>query len=199
MALADDAVPEVRMVVARVLGEIGPETAGAFAAERKLTSDPDLYIQARAITALGNFPGDHVASCPLLYRAYLSKQRPLQEGAELSLEKIIKSKQFNASAARQGKDAALRFAATFGLNPNSDAGFQAAGADAQGRGSGGPDHGRGEARQGLLQSHRCCLQGPRIVGGRQGCRRTRPDASLPGGPDAETVEAVRAVNGSAQV
>jgi HEAT repeat protein len=125
VALADDAVPEVRMVVARVLGEIGPETAGAFAAERKLTSDPDLYIQARAITALGNFPGDHVASCPLLYRAYLSKQRPLQEGAELSLEKIIKSKQFNASAARQGKDAALRFAATFGLNPNSDAGFQA--------------------------------------------------------------------------
>ncbi len=125
VALADDSVPEVRMVVARVLGEIGPEAAGAFAAERKLTSDPDLYIQARAITALGNFPGDYVASCPLLYRAYLSKQRPLQEGAGLSLEKIIKSKQFNASAARQSKDAALRFAATFGLNPNSDAGFQA--------------------------------------------------------------------------
>ena len=125
MALADDAVPEVRMVVARALEEIGPEAAGAFAAECKLTSDPDLYIQARAITALGNFPGDHVASCPLLYRAYLSKQRPLQEGAELSLEKIIKSKQFNASAARQSKDAALRFAATFGLNPNSDAGLQA--------------------------------------------------------------------------
>ena len=123
VALADDSVPEVRMVVTRVLGEIGPEAAGAFAAERKLTSDPDLYIQARAITALGNFPGDYVASCPLLYRAYLSKQRPLQEGAELSLEKFIKSKQFNASAARQSKDAALRFAATFGLNPNSDAGF----------------------------------------------------------------------------
>ena len=33
VALADDAVPEVRMVVARVLGEIGPETAGAFAAD----------------------------------------------------------------------------------------------------------------------------------------------------------------------
>ena len=32
VALADDAAPEVRMVVARVLGEIGPEAAGAFAA-----------------------------------------------------------------------------------------------------------------------------------------------------------------------
>ncbi len=124
VALAGDAVPEVRMVVARVLGDIGPEAAGAFAAECKLTSDPDLYLQARAITALGSFPGDHVAACPLLYRAYLSKQRPLQEGAELSLGKIIKSKQFNASAAAKSKDAALRFAATFGLNPNSDAGFQ---------------------------------------------------------------------------
>ncbi len=113
------------MVVARVLGEIGPQAAGAFAALRKLASDPDLYIQARAVTALGNFPGDHVAAGPLLYRAYLSRERPLQEGAELSLEKIIKSKQFNASSAAQSKDAALRFAAAFALNPNSDAGFQA--------------------------------------------------------------------------
>jgi len=125
VALADDAVPEVRMVAARVLGEIGSEAAGAFAAECKLTSDPDLYIQARAITALGNFPSDHAAACPLLYRAYLSKDRPLQEGAEVSLGKIIKSKQFNASTAAKSKEAALRFAATFGLNPNSDAGFQA--------------------------------------------------------------------------
>ncbi len=125
VALAGDAVPEVRMVVARVLGEVGPQAAGAFAALRKLASDPDLYIQARAVTALGNFPGDHVAASPLLYRAYLSRERPLQEGAELSLEKITKSKQFNAPSAAQSKDAALRFAAAFALNPNSDAGFQA--------------------------------------------------------------------------
>ena len=124
VALADDAVPEVRMVLARVLGEIGPEGTGAFAALRKLTSDPDLYIRARALTALGNFPSEYVAACPLLYRAYLSRQRPLQEGAELSLGRIIKSKQFNASTAAQSKDAALRFAAVFGLNPNSDAGFK---------------------------------------------------------------------------
>ncbi len=125
VALAGDAVPEVRMVVARVLGEIGPEAAGAFAALQKLASDPDLYIQARAVTALGNFPGEYVSACPLLYRAYLSRERPLQEGGELSLEKITKSKQFNASSAAKSKDAALRFAATFALDPNSDAGFQA--------------------------------------------------------------------------
>ena len=124
VSLADDRVPEVRMVAARVLGEIGPEAAGAFAALRKLTTDPDLYIQARAITSLGSFPGDHVASCPLFYRAYLSKERPLQEGAELSLAKITKSKQFNASEARQSKGAAMRFTAVFALNPNSDAGFK---------------------------------------------------------------------------
>ncbi len=124
VSLADDRVPEVRMVAARVLGEIGPEAAGAFAALRKLTTDPDLYIQARAITSLGSFPGDHVASCPLFYRAYLSKERPLQEGAELSLAKITKSKQFNASEARQSEGAAMRFTAVFALNPNSDAGFK---------------------------------------------------------------------------
>ncbi len=125
VTLVDDAVPEVRMVAARVLGEIGPEAAGAFAALCKLASDPDLYIQARAVTALGNFPGEYVSACPLLYRAYLSRERPLQEGGELSLEKITKSKQFNASSAAKSKDAALRFAATFALDPNSDAGFQA--------------------------------------------------------------------------
>jgi HEAT repeat protein len=124
VSLADDTAPEVRMVAARVLGEIGPEAAGAFAALCKLASDPDLYIQARAITALGSFPGDHFGSCPLLYRAYLSKQRPLQEGAELSLERIIKSEQFDASLAAKNNNAALRFTAVFGLNPNSDAGFK---------------------------------------------------------------------------
>ena len=103
VALADDPAPEVRMVVARVLGELGPDAAGAFASLCKLTSDPDLYIQAGAITALGNFPAEYVAASPLLYRAYLSKQRPLQEGAELSLAKIIKSKQFNASTAAQSR------------------------------------------------------------------------------------------------
>ncbi len=122
--LADDTVPEVRMVVARVLGEIGPQAAGAFAALRKLASDPDLYIQARAVTALGNFPGDYPAASPLFYRSFLSKERPLQEAAELSLDKICKSKQFNASEARQSKDAALRFTAVFALNPNSDEGFK---------------------------------------------------------------------------
>jgi HEAT repeats len=40
------------------------------------------------------------------------------------LEKNLKSKHFDASTARQSKDAALRFAATYGLNPNSDAGFR---------------------------------------------------------------------------
>ncbi len=123
--LAGDPVSEVRSDVARLLGEIGPEAPGALAALSKLAADPDLYVQARAITALGNFPEDHAASCPLIYKAYLSGQRQLQEGAELSLEKIVKSKEFPALAAAQSKDPAQRFAAVFGLSPNSDAGFQA--------------------------------------------------------------------------
>jgi len=40
------------------------------------------------------------------------------------LEKNLKSKEFDASLTAKSKDAALRLAATFGLNPNSDAGFQ---------------------------------------------------------------------------
>ena len=41
------------------------------------------------------------------------------------MEEILKSKGFDASSAAKSKDAALRFTATFGFNPNSDAGFQA--------------------------------------------------------------------------
>ncbi|MGB0068210.1 MAG: HEAT repeat domain-containing protein [Isosphaeraceae bacterium] len=41
------------------------------------------------------------------------------------MEEILKSKEFDASSAAKSKDAALRFTATFGFNPNSDAGFQA--------------------------------------------------------------------------
>ena len=123
--LAGDPVPEVRMVVARTLGDLGSGNPRGPAAELKLASDPDLYIQARAVTALGNFPLDYTLSCPSLYRAYLSKQRPLQEGAELSLEKIVKSKTFDVVSAMKSKDASLRFVAVFGLDPGSDAGFQA--------------------------------------------------------------------------
>ncbi len=124
VSLADDRVPEVRMVAARVLGEIGPEAPGAIGALRKLVTDPDLYIQARAITSLGSFPAEYVVLCPLYYQAYLSKQRPLQEGAELSLAKLIKSKQFHASEAIRSQDAALRFVAVYGLDPKSDTGFK---------------------------------------------------------------------------
>jgi HEAT repeat protein len=122
--LANDRAPEVRTLVARVLGQIGPEAAGAFSSVCKLTSDADLYIQAQAVIALGSFPADYIAACPILYRSYLSKHRPVQEGAELSLEKITKSKQFNASTAEQSQDAALRFTAAFALDPNSDSGFR---------------------------------------------------------------------------
>jgi HEAT repeat protein len=121
--LATDAVPEVRMVVARALAELGPDIPQAFDSEIKLTSDPDMYIQARAVTALGSFPQKYVVSSPVLYRAYLSKQRPLQEGAELSLEKIVKSASFNAEEALRSKDAAQRFAAVFGLSSGSDEGM----------------------------------------------------------------------------
>ncbi len=41
------------------------------------------------------------------------------------MEEILKSKEFDASSAMKSKDAALRFTATFGLYPKSDAGFQA--------------------------------------------------------------------------
>jgi HEAT repeat protein len=123
--LAADPVAEVRMVVARILGELGPGPSGAFDAEVTLTSDSDMYIQARAVAALGSFPGDYVKSCPILYRAYLSKERPLQEGAELSLGRIVKSGAFDAGAAGHSNDAALRFAAVFGLAPDSQGGLQA--------------------------------------------------------------------------
>jgi HEAT repeat protein len=123
--LAGDPVPEVRMVVARTLGELGPATPGALAAELKLASDPDMYIQARAVTALGNFPKDYITSSPILYRAYCSKLRPLQEGAELSLEKIVASAAFDAQSAWHSKEAALRLAAVFSFEPGSEKGLQA--------------------------------------------------------------------------
>ena len=40
------------------------------------------------------------------------------------MEEILKSKEFDASSAAKSKAAALLFAATFGLDPNSDAGFK---------------------------------------------------------------------------
>jgi HEAT repeat protein len=125
--LARDDVPEVRMVVARVLGETGQNDPEALDALLKLAADTDLYIQARAITALGSFPKNYVASCPVLYRAYLSKQRPLQEGADLSLQKITRSTAFDATAARASKDASLRFAAVFSLDADSEGGLQSLG------------------------------------------------------------------------
>src|SRR5262245_6628640 len=121
--LAGDAVPEVRMAVARVLGEVGNGSAQALAAELKLASDPDLYIQARAITALGGYSSDYRLVCPILYRAYLSKQRPLHEGAELSLEKITSSKEFDPTLALTSGDPAQRLAACFSLDPHSEVGF----------------------------------------------------------------------------
>ena len=124
IALAGDPVPEVRMAVARTLGELGPEVPGAHATLLALASDPDLYIQARAITSLGSFPKNLAESCPALYRAYLSKQRQLQEGAELSLDRLAKSPSFDAAAAARSPTAALRFAAGYATNPNSDEGFQ---------------------------------------------------------------------------
>src|SRR5262249_10958327 len=63
--------------------------------------------------------------CPTLYRAYRSKLRPLQEGAELSLEKIVASAEFDAKAALKSEEAALRFAAVFGLSPQSEEGLHA--------------------------------------------------------------------------
>jgi HEAT repeat protein len=122
--LATDQVSEVRMVVARVLGEIGTGNPQALGALLKLTADPDLYIQAQAVLSLGSFPSDYLSTCPVFYRSYLSKARQLQEGAEISLDKILKTKAFDAAAARQSKDAALRFAAIYGLKPSSDARFQ---------------------------------------------------------------------------
>jgi HEAT repeat protein len=121
--LATDQVAEVRMVVARVLGEIGAGNPQALAALLKLTADRDLYIQAQAVLSLGSFPGDYLTTCPVFYRSYLSKERPLQEGAELSLEKVLKSKSWDAKAARESKDAALRFAAIYGMKAESDTTF----------------------------------------------------------------------------
>jgi hypothetical protein len=81
-------------------------------------------VRAQAIRALGSFPTKYLATCPLLYRAYLSKQKPLVDGAEYSLEKITRSAAFNTAAARESKEAPLRFAAAYGMNPNTDEGFQ---------------------------------------------------------------------------
>jgi HEAT repeat protein len=124
IALAGDPIPEVRMAVARTLGDLGPEVPDALAAELRLASDPDIYIQARAITALGSFPNDLPVSCQALYRAYLSKQRQLQEGAELSLDRLTKFPAFDTASAARSPTAALRFAAIYATNPNSDNGFQ---------------------------------------------------------------------------
>ena len=123
-SLAADPAIEVRAAVAQTLGRSESSSATAFATEEKLTSDKDVFVQAEAIAALGNFPTKYIASCPLLYRAYLSKQKLLVDGAQSSLEKITKSAAFNAAAARESKEAPLRFTAAYGLNPNSDEGFQ---------------------------------------------------------------------------
>ena len=54
--LAQDNVPEVRMVVARVLGEVGENSPEGLPALLKLAADPDLYIQARADHGPGQLP-----------------------------------------------------------------------------------------------------------------------------------------------
>jgi HEAT repeat protein len=123
IGLDADPLVEVRAAVAQTLGEIGSESAAAFATVGKLTSDGDEFVQAQAITALGSFIKNHKAACPYLYRAYLSKQKPLVDGAIYSLQKITKSAAFDAGAARQSKEAPLRFAATFALSPNSEEGL----------------------------------------------------------------------------
>jgi HEAT repeat protein len=125
VSLAGDDTPEVRMVVARTLGELDAATPGALEAELKLAADPDVYIQARAVTALGHFPGHDITTCPILYRAYRSKLRPLQEGAELALQKIVASATFDALRAWRSKDPSVRFAAVFGQDPGSEQGLQA--------------------------------------------------------------------------
>ena len=92
VSLSGDQAPEVRMVVARTLGELGGGNPQALAA---LSSS---WLQIRISTSRRKpscpwaiSPAITSRSCPILYRAYLSKERPLQEGAELSLEKILKS------------------------------------------------------------------------------------------------------------
>jgi HEAT repeat protein len=123
VSLAADPVVEVRAAVAQTLGKTGSQRPTAFATEEKLAGDADVFVQEQAITALGSFPKNYVAACPLLYRAYLSKQRPLVDGSRFALGKITKSTSFDAAEARQSKEAPLRFAAAFGLNPDSDEGL----------------------------------------------------------------------------
>jgi HEAT repeat protein len=124
VSLAADPVVEVRAAVAETLGKFGSESATAFSTEEKLASDADIFVQAQAISSLGSFTKNFKAACPLLYRAYLSNQKPLVDGAKISLERMNKSAAFDAAAFRKSRDAFLRFAATFGLNPNTDEGFQ---------------------------------------------------------------------------
>ena len=96
VSLADDRVPEVRMVAARVLGDIGPEVAGAL--RPYASSVPTLMSIFRRGQSL------RWATSPLITsrRARFStvpsfQERPLQVGAESSLGKIVKSKKFDAS------------------------------------------------------------------------------------------------------
>ncbi len=102
VSLANDRVPEVRMVAARLLGQIGPEAAGAFAALRKLTSDPDLYIQARAMTAhrqlspVTTLPPAHCSTVPTFPRNDRSRK-----GRRSPWERL--SSQNNLMHMRQGK------------------------------------------------------------------------------------------------
>jgi HEAT repeat protein len=123
VSLAADPVIEVRAAVAETLAKMGSESVTAFATEEKLASDADLFVQAQAITALGSFPKNYVAASPFLYRAYLSRQKPLVDGSKLALARIVKSPVFDAAAARKSKEAPLRFMAIFGLKPDSDEGF----------------------------------------------------------------------------
>jgi HEAT repeat protein len=120
VGLSSDPSIEVRVAVAETLSRSGFGSAAAFATEKKLASDPDIFVRAQGLTALGSYPKHVDASSPLLYQAFLSKQKPLVDGAKYALEKITKSSSFKSADARSSSQAPLRFVATYGLNPNSD-------------------------------------------------------------------------------
>jgi HEAT repeat protein len=125
LELTDDMLIEVRVAVALALPLNSCNRQSAFAAEVKLASDSDQFVQSQAITALGGFPERFVDSCPVLYRASLSKQKPLVDGAYEALSKLIKGPTFDLATASGSSEAPLRFAAAFSRNPNSDDGFKA--------------------------------------------------------------------------
>jgi HEAT repeat protein len=125
IGLADDEMTEVRVAVAEALPLASSDRRAAFATEIKLASDSDEFVRSVAITSLGGFPENYVDSCPLLYRAWLTKQKPLVDGAQVALAKLTTAPTFDAAKAARSEEAPLRLAAAFLRSPNSDEGLQA--------------------------------------------------------------------------